>query len=240
MEAHLVLSLASYPVISFGTGSQVRLPGPSIDKPNVYSFNSTTYSEMYQELKSKDSRLYTANGLLGMLNRNRHIKSRPERWQDWKIGVPRLNGSGAVPPEEDDHSSGAGPDGPHKEKGSERRVKEGTEVKDGVVDVVFTCEERCWDAVVDDLTNRNAPLNRPVHIINVDIKDNHEEAIVGGKGILDLANMLTAAAKEERRKAREKGDAFDRNTVDERVPEVLAEWQEKWPGLPALWTVSYF
>src|SRR5690554_197057 len=96
MEAHLVLSLANYPVISFGTGSAVRLPGPSIDKPNIYAFNSTTYDEMYQELKQKDQRLYNANGLLGMLDRNRHIKRQPERWQDWKPGVPRLEGNGAL------------------------------------------------------------------------------------------------------------------------------------------------
>lgn len=119
MEAHLVLSLAAYPVISFGTGSAVRLPGPSIDKPNIYSFNSTTYDEMYQELKYKDPRLYTANGLLGMLDRNRRIKGSPERWQDWKVGMPR------------------------KESGME----------DGVVDVVITCEERCWDIVVEGLSS---------------------------------------------------------------------------------------
>ncbi|KAL7268089.1 RNA polymerase II subunit A C-terminal domain phosphatase [Rhizina undulata] len=214
MEAHLVLSLASYPVISFGTGSAVRLPGPSIDKPNIYAFNQTTYDEMYQELKSKDPRLYTANGLLGMLDRNRRIKGRPERWQDWKVGVPRLEGTGALGAET---ASGG--------------------VEDGVVDVVITCEERCWDAVVDDLLNRNSPLNRLVHVINVDIKDNHEEAIVGGRGILELANMLTAAAKEEREKA---GGAFKRDSVDGRVPEVLAKWQERFPNLPALWTVGYF
>ncbi|KAI5780047.1 RNA polymerase II subunit A [Geopyxis carbonaria] len=216
MEAHLVLSLAKYPVISFGTGSAVRLPGPSIDKPNIYSFNKTTYDEMYQELKSKDQRLYTANGLLNMLDRNRHIKAHPERWQDWKVGVPRLEENGAV-----GGGTGAG-------------------VPEGVVDVVITCEERCWDAVLEDLHNRNAPLNRLVHVINIDIKDNHEEAIVGGKGILELANMMTAAAREERARAAAAGVVFDRGTVDGRVPEIMGAWQEKFPNLPALWTVSYF
>jgi RNA polymerase II subunit A C-terminal domain phosphatase SSU72 len=85
--------------------------------------------------------------------------------------------------------------------------------------------------------NRNSPLNRLVHVINVDIKDNHEEALVGGKGILELANMLTRAAKEERERA---GPEFTRDSVDKRVPEVLAAWQERFPNLPALWTVAYF
>jgi RNA polymerase II subunit A C-terminal domain phosphatase SSU72 len=63
---------------------------------------------------------------------------------------------------------------------------------------------------------------------------------VGGKGIRDLADMLTAAAKEERDKATAEGRGFERGSVDARVPEVLGKWQEKWPGLPALWSVAYF
>ncbi|SPO07650.1 probable RNA polymerase II subunit A C-terminal domain phosphatase SSU72 [Cephalotrichum gorgonifer] len=217
MEAHLRLSQAGYPVISFGTGSLVRLPGPTITQPNVYQFNKTSYDSMYRELDAKDSRLYTANGLLDMLERNRNIKWGPERWQDWPVGFPRLQTTG--------------------DKGSD-----GTE--SGIVDVVFTCEERCWDAVVDDLHNRGSPLNRPVHVFNVDIKDNREEALVGGRGILDLANSLNQLAIEERERAGatsfDAGGASGRARFDERVPEVLGEWQERWPNLPAIWTLAWF
>ncbi|KAK3187588.1 RNA polymerase II subunit A C-terminal domain phosphatase [Lecanicillium sp. MT-2017a] len=217
MEAHLRLSQANYPVISFGTGSLVRLPGPTITQPNVYQFNKTSYDSMYKELESKDSRLYKNNGILEMLSRNRGVKWGPERWQDWPIGVPRLKHNG--------------------DRGSE-----GTE--GGVVDIVFTCEERCWDAVVDDLHNRGAPMNRPVHVINVDIKDNHEEAHIGGQGILDLANSLNAAAKEERElvgaAAFDGGSAAGRAGFDERVPDILGAWQERWPNLPSTWTLAWF
>jgi RNA polymerase II subunit A C-terminal domain phosphatase SSU72 len=215
MEAHLQLASAGYPVVSFGTGSLVRLPGPTITQPNVYSFNTTSYDAMYKELDSKDSRLYRANGLLNMLERNRGVKWGPERWQNWEVGAPRL-----------EHL---------QDRGS-------TGVEGGVVDVVITCEERCWDAVVDDLLNRGSPLNRPVHVINVDIKDNHEEALVGGKAILDLADSLNQAAGEER--ARNGSGAWDqgssRSSFDERVPDLLAAWQSRWPNLPALWTLSWF
>lgn len=216
MEAHLRLSQAKYPVISFGTGSLVRLPGPTITQPNVYQFNKTSYDSMYKELEAKDPRLYRNNGILNMLGRNRGVKWGPERWQDWQIGAPRL-----------DHASDQG--------------SEGTE--GGLVDVVITCEERCWDAVIDDLHGRGSPLNRPVHVINVDIKDNHEEAHIGGQGILDLANSLNAAAIEEREAvgaaAFDTASSANRASFDERVPDILASWQSRWPNLPLTWTLAW-
>uniref|UniRef100_L2FA59 RNA polymerase II subunit A C-terminal domain phosphatase SSU72 n=1 Tax=Colletotrichum fructicola (strain Nara gc5) TaxID=1213859 RepID=L2FA59_COLFN len=205
MVSHLRLANANYPVISFGTGSLVRLPGPSITQPNVYHFNKTSYDSIFKELESKDPRLYRLNGVLNMVDRNRHV------------GMPRL-------------------------QHTEDRGSVGTE--GGVVDIVITCEERCWDAVIDDLMNRGSPLNRPVHVINVDIKDNHEEASVGGKAILDLANHLNEAAKREREavgaEVFDNGSASARASFDEKVPEILAEWQDRWPHLPAIWTLAWF
>ena len=46
-----------YDVRSFGTGNQVKLPGPSPSMPNIYDFN-TTYDEMYKDLLRKDAELY--------------------------------------------------------------------------------------------------------------------------------------------------------------------------------------
>ncbi|KAI9724300.1 MAG: RNA polymerase II subunit A C-terminal domain phosphatase [Chrysothrix sp. TS-e1954] len=217
MEGHLRLASAHYPVISFGTGSLVRLPGPSISQPNIYQFNTSSYEQMHKELYDKDPRLYKANGILNMLERNRAVKWGPERWQDWAIGKSRTNHVA------DKGSSGA---------------------EGGVVDVVITCEERCWDAVVDDLLMRGSPLNRPIHVFNVDIKDSHEEALVGGNAILDLADSLNKAAEEERETSGtqgwNQGGGAARFGFDERVPDILAEWQERWTQFPALWTLAWF
>ena len=56
MEAHAVLKKKGFNVRSFGSGNQVKLPGPSPNQPNVYDF-SVTYEQMYQDLQTKDKSL---------------------------------------------------------------------------------------------------------------------------------------------------------------------------------------
>ncbi|KAI4987844.1 hypothetical protein ZWY2020_028602 [Hordeum vulgare] len=67
---------------------------------------------------------------------------------------------------------------------------------DGVFDMILTFEERVFDLVVEDMNNREQRLLKSVLIINMDVKDNHEEAAVGAKLALDLCHKLEAVADD--------------------------------------------
>ncbi|XP_078095047.1 RNA polymerase II subunit A C-terminal domain phosphatase SSU72 [Mustelus asterias] len=144
MEAHSILSKKGFNVRSFGTGTHVKLPGPAPDKPNIYDFK-TTYDQMYSDLIRKDKELYTQNGILHMLDRNKRIKSRPERFQTCKDQF----------------------------------------------DLIVTCEERVYDQVLEDLNSREQETFQSVHVINVDIQDNHEEATIGAFLICELCQCVS-------------------------------------------------
>lgn len=184
MESHRVLREAGYDVSSYGTGSAVRLPGLSEDKPNVYAFG-TPYNDIYNDLRSQSVERYRSNGLLEMLDRNRKLKKAPEKWQ------------------------------------------EGFKV----FDFVFTCEERCFDAVCEDLMNRGGQLNKIVHVININIRDDNENAKIGSKAILKLADMLS----QETVRCEKTGEP-----LEDCIVSLLAQWQEMYPQLPLLYSPAYY
>ncbi|XP_055947827.1 RNA polymerase II subunit A C-terminal domain phosphatase SSU72-like [Argiope bruennichi] len=175
MEAHAFLSKKGFKVRSFGSGNQVKLPGPAPDKPNVYDF-SISYEQMYQDLLAKDKALYTQNGLLHMLDRNRRIKSHPERFQSCYE----------------------------------------------IFDVIFTVEERVYDQVVEELASRSPRELSPVHIINIDVQDNHEEATIGAFLVCEMATMM--AESED---------------LDNDIDELLQEFESK-AQRPILHTVQFY
>jgi hypothetical protein len=72
-----------------------------------------------------------------------------------------------------------------------------------------------------DLLNRGGKSNRPIHVINVEIKDNHEEARQAGKAILVLARAIEEA-----------GD------LDEEMEGILERQQEGYPHV-LLHTVAF-
>ncbi|KAJ1264942.1 hypothetical protein BS78_08G039200 [Paspalum vaginatum] len=152
MEAHSQLGRAGLDVESYGTGTHVKLPGPSLHEPNVYDFG-TPYGAIHDDLRRKDPDLYKRNGLLPMLKRNTSVKLAPQRWQD-----------------------NAG---------------------DGVFDMIMTFEERVFDLVVEDMNNREPRLMKSVPIINMDVKDNHEEAGIGAKLAVELCQKLEAVGDWE-------------------------------------------
>lgn len=141
----------------------MKLPGPTADRPNVYAFD-VSYDDMYRDLQNQDPNLYTNNGLLNMLDRNRRIKIRPERFQD----------------------------------------------SIEAFDVIICCEERVFDQVAEHLADLNSGYH-PVHVINMDIQDNHDEATVAAFIICELCQRFEEEAEH----------------LDDMVGDIVAEFDDR-------------
>lgn len=59
-------------------------------------------------------------------------------------------------------------------------------------DVLITCEERVYDQVLEFMESKTPSDNSIVHVINIDIQDNLEEATIGAFLISDLCLMVTS------------------------------------------------
>eukprot|EP00200_Dunaliella_tertiolecta_P002138 CAMPEP_0202346016 /NCGR_PEP_ID=MMETSP1126-20121109/4991_1 /ASSEMBLY_ACC=CAM_ASM_000457 /TAXON_ID=3047 /ORGANISM="Dunaliella tertiolecta, Strain CCMP1320" /LENGTH=182 /DNA_ID=CAMNT_0048937371 /DNA_START=293 /DNA_END=838 /DNA_ORIENTATION=+ len=60
-------------------------------------------------------------------------------------------------------------------------------------DVVVTFEERVMEQVLDDLHSRPLCAMRPALVINLDVKDSHEEAALAAPHALQLCSLLDKA-----------------------------------------------
>lgn len=57
-------------------------------------------------------------------------------------------------------------------------------------DIIITAEERVYDQVIEFMESKEPVHNQPVHVINMDIQDNHEEATLGAFLICDMISMV--------------------------------------------------
>ncbi len=63
-------------------------------------------------------------------------------------------------------------------------------------DIVITYEERVFDAVVEDLEERGSKDFANVHLLGLDVRDNHTEAETGAQQTVQLLQMLLDAGDE--------------------------------------------
>ena len=79
MAAHQVLQRNNFQVWSYGTNSQIKMPGPTEDVS--YDFG-TTYKEILDYMIEQGDDFYKRMGLIEMIDRDRQIKEKPERFAE--------------------------------------------------------------------------------------------------------------------------------------------------------------
>jgi len=71
-------------------------------------------------------------------------------------------------------------------KRSPERFQE-TELK---FDLVVTFEERVFEIIVAEFSMREPELYQPVHILNMNVIDNHEQSIIGARDAYNLYSVI--------------------------------------------------
>lgn len=146
MEAHSFLNKKGYDIKSYGTGNMIKIPGESERKPNTYPFG-TTYDSIFADLTQKDKELYTKNGMLHIMERNRRIKAGPERFQECEQQF----------------------------------------------EIILTVEEKVYDQTLEHFASRESEAETPVHVINMNVIDNPEDATIGAFLLCELAQHLSSS-----------------------------------------------
>ncbi|XP_020621861.1 RNA polymerase II subunit A C-terminal domain phosphatase SSU72-like [Orbicella faveolata] len=89
-------------------------------------------------------------------------------------------------------------------------------------DLVVTVEERVYDQVIEYLESRGSQSYSPVHVINLDIQDNHEEATVGAFHICEMCQAIEGL-----------------DDLENEIDEVLHKLEKKWTRT-LLHTVAFY
>eukprot|EP00003_Mantamonas_plastica_P014819 TRINITY_DN25504_c0_g1_i1.p1 TRINITY_DN25504_c0_g1~~TRINITY_DN25504_c0_g1_i1.p1 ORF type:complete len:210 (+),score=66.59 TRINITY_DN25504_c0_g1_i1:28-630(+) len=65
------------------------------------------------------------------------------------------------------------------------------QTSDDKFDLIITVDDKVYEAAVEHLQGQESETYEPVHVVNMDVKDTHEEAEVSGQILLKLVETLS-------------------------------------------------
>merc|ERR1711982_252405 len=77
-----------------------------------------------------------------------------------------------------------------------RRIKKGPEKFQECkkeYEIILTVEEKVYDQVLECFNSRDSVSETPVHVINMNVVDNPEDATIGAFLLCELVQLLTAS-----------------------------------------------
>ena len=88
-------------------------------------------------------------------------------------------------------------------------------------DICITYEERVYDALVEDMEENGSSTYGTLHVLGLDVRDNHKEAEIGANQTVDLVKMISEEGDEWEDKLDNVLDVFQKKTGKEVMHAVL-------------------
>ncbi|KAL6927983.1 hypothetical protein ACO0SA_004607 [Hanseniaspora valbyensis] len=95
-------------------------------------------------------------------------------------------------------------------------------------EIVISCDEKCYELILEDCFKRGRRYEKPLLVINLDVEDYHANSIDAGKSILRLMQMY------EELKHNNKGMLYY-----DHLDIMLGKWQMMYPHLPLLYSLIW-
>jgi RNA polymerase II subunit A C-terminal domain phosphatase SSU72 len=132
---------------------------------------------MVADLRRRNERRYTANGILPMLMRDADIKKAPEQWPS-PLPVPPASSSSSSAPLPGLPAATPSPlPLPH-------------------FSLIVTFEQRVYDSLLSSLTQRMSWQQRICHVVNLHTTDNTSEATVSAALVSEWIGWLVSSGED--------------------------------------------
>lgn len=95
-------------------------------------------------------------------------------------------------------------------------------------EIVISCDEKCYELLLEDCFKRGRKYEKPLLVINLDVEDYHTNSIDAGKSIMRLMEMFEELKRNNK----------DTTFYDD-LDTLLGKWQMMYPHLPLLYTLFW-
>ena len=94
-------------------------------------------------------------------------------------------------------------------------------------EIILTVEEKVYDQVLECFNSRDSVSETPVHVINMSVVDNPEDATIGAFLLCELAQILTSRSTVDHSHQNDSNVIFSSDDLDNDIDDIIQDFEGK-------------